>query len=186
LRLGSEVGVADDDVEGLPGPGVGVKDDVTTVVTVLWVRSVDSEVCVGGVVGVVGGDGPVLLSSVGVGSGVLVVDVVGGGSSEVVVGGVGSGSGSVVVGAGSGGVVGSAGGLVSGRSVSGGLVPGALVGSDVSTPPSPVPVVFAMRKVWRFSRGKFLYGIGMSTTEYGMIKWVAMRQRREREGIMRL
>jgi hypothetical protein len=61
-----------------------------------------------------------------------------------------------------------------------------LVGSDVSTPPSPVPVVFAMRKVWRFSRGKFLYGNGMSTTGYGMIKWVAMRQRREREGIMRL
>jgi hypothetical protein len=185
LRLGSEVGVADDDVEGLPGPGVGVKDDVTTVVTVLWVRSVDSEVCVGGVVGVVGGDGPVLLSSVGVGSGVLVVDVVGGGSSEVVVVG-GGGGDSVVVGGGSVGVVGSVGGLVSGGLVSGGLVSGVLVGSDVSTPPSPVPVTFAMRKVWRFSRGKFLYGIGMSTTEYGMIKWVAMRQRREREGIMRL
>lgn len=176
--------MADDDVEESPGPSVGVKDDVTTVVTVLGVGSGDSEVCVGGVVGVVGGGvGSVLLSSVGVGSGVLVVDVVGGGSSEVVVV-VGSGSGSVVVGGASVGAVGSVGGLVSGGLVSG--LSGVLVGSDVSTPPSPVPVTFAMRKVWRFSRGKFLYGIGMSTTGYCMIKWVAMRQRREREDIMRL
>lgn len=36
-----------------------------------------------------------------------------------------------------------------------------MVGSDVSAPP-PVSVLFDMGKVWRFNRGKFLYGIAMS------------------------
>lgn len=36
------------------------------------------------------------------------------------------------------------------------------VGVDVFTPPSAELVVFDMAKVWRFSRGRFLYGIDMS------------------------
>lgn len=105
-------------------------------------------VCGGGNDELLGDDVGRALEVVGGAGGVLVdgVEVGGGGGGELVVG--------VVVGG--AGVDDELGMVVE---VVGG--PGA-VGVDVFTPPSAELVVFDMAKVWRFSRGRFLYGIDMS------------------------
>jgi hypothetical protein len=151
----------------LPDVDEGDGDDVASVAGFVGVEvSVLIEVAVevaGPGVELVSVGGGVLL--LGVGGGVLEV-VSGGGDSLVddVVGGGGGGEldEEVVVGGGGGGVVdvdvGGGGGVLL-VVVLGGA---GLDVDDVGTSPPGVSVLFDMAKAWRFSRGKFLYGIDMS------------------------